>query len=122
MSSILEVGLESHTRLQGVAISCHYKSAMTPQLLNAEQYNLTSSHRSGNLYKLAWKPQRRFRSHTTQRRAVCSHMSVLEAPRMDPRSWPDGEPQDEMSLFLPLMAGREEVLTTIKSAQNMRSK
>jgi hypothetical protein len=24
---------------------------------------------------------------------------LLEAPRMDPRSWPDGEPQDEMSLI-----------------------
>jgi hypothetical protein len=38
---------------------------------------------------------------------------------MDPRSRPDGEPQDEMSIFTP--HGREEVLTTIKSAQNMRS-
>jgi hypothetical protein len=31
---------------------------------------------------------------------------VLEAPRMDPRSQPDGEPQDEMSL-LPLMRERK---------------
>jgi hypothetical protein len=38
---------------------------------------------------------------------------------MDPRSQPDGEPQDEMSPFT--SHGREEVLTTTKSAQNMRS-
>jgi hypothetical protein len=36
---------------------------------------------------------------------------------MDPRSRPDGELQDEMSLFT--SHGREEVLSTIKSAQNM---
>jgi hypothetical protein len=36
-----------------VVRSCHYKSAMTPQLLNAEQCTLSrSSHRSGNLYKV----------------------------------------------------------------------
>jgi hypothetical protein len=35
---------------------------------------------------------------------------------MDPRSRPDGEPQDEMSIFT--SHGREEVLTTIKSAHN----
>jgi hypothetical protein len=38
---------------------------------------------------------------------------------MDPRSPPDGEPQDEISLFA--SHGRDEVLTTIKSAQNMHS-
>jgi hypothetical protein len=38
---------------------------------------------------------------------------------MDPQSRPDGEPQDEMSLFT--SQGREEVLTTIQSVQNMRS-
>jgi hypothetical protein len=38
---------------------------------------------------------------------------------MDPRSWPDGEPQDEMRLFT--SHGQEEVLTTIKSAHNMHS-
>jgi hypothetical protein len=38
----------------------------------------------------------------------------------DPLSRPgDGEPQDEMSIFT--SHGREEVLTTIKSAQNMHS-
>jgi hypothetical protein len=36
---------------------------------------------------------------------------MLEAPIMDPCSRPDGEPQDEMSLFT--SHGREEVLTTI---------
>jgi hypothetical protein len=36
---------------------------------------------------------------------------------MDPQSQPDGEPQDEMSIFT--SHGREEVLTTIKTAQNM---
>jgi hypothetical protein len=36
---------------------------------------------------------------------------------MDPRSWPDREPQDEMSIFT--SHGREEDFTTIKSAQNM---
>jgi hypothetical protein len=40
-----------------------------------------------------WKSQLRFRSHTTRRRAVYSRRSVLEAPRMDPQSWP-AEPQD----------------------------
>jgi hypothetical protein len=35
-------------------------SAMMPQLLNDEQYNLSSPHRSENLYKSAWKPQLRF--------------------------------------------------------------
>jgi hypothetical protein len=39
---------------------------------------------------------------------------------MDPLSRPDGEPQDKMSLFTS-HGGREEVLTTIKSAQNMPS-
>jgi hypothetical protein len=29
----------------------------------------------------------------------CEEHKVLEAPRMDPPSWPDGEPQNEMSLF-----------------------
>jgi hypothetical protein len=47
-------------------------------------------------------------------------VSSVGGPKMmDPRSRPDGEPQDEMSLFT--SHGREEVLTTIKSAQNMRS-
>jgi hypothetical protein len=87
------------TRPQGVARSYHSKLAMTPQLLNAEQYNPSSSHISGNLYKLAWKTQLRFRSHTTQRRVVCSRRSVLEVPRMDARSRPDGEPRDEIKYF-----------------------
>jgi hypothetical protein len=38
---------------------------------------------------------------------------------MDPRSRPDGEPQDDMSLFT--SRGQEEVLITIKSAHNMCS-
>jgi hypothetical protein len=80
-----------------------------------EQYNLSSSQINGNLHtKSAWKPQLRFRSHTTRRQAVCSHRSVLEAPRIDPQSQLDGEPQDETSIFT--SHGREEVLTTIKSA------
>jgi hypothetical protein len=39
---------------------------------------------------------------------------------MDPRNRPDEEPQDEMSLFIS-HGIREEVLTTIRSAQNMHS-
>jgi hypothetical protein len=37
---------------------------------------------------------------------------VLEAPRLDRQSRPDGELQDKMSIFT--SHGREEVLTTIK--------
>jgi hypothetical protein len=51
---------------------------------------------------------------------ILKRQPMLEAPRMDPPSRPDGEPQDEMSIFT--SHGREEVLTTIKSAQNMHSK
>jgi hypothetical protein len=40
-------------------------------------------------------------------------------PKNRSSSWPDGELQDEMSIFT--SHGREEVLTTIKSAQNIRS-
>jgi hypothetical protein len=64
------------------------------QLLINEQYNeITADREQYNTNKLAWKPQLRFQSHTTRRRAVCSRRSVLEAPRMDPRTWP-AEPQD----------------------------
>jgi hypothetical protein len=64
------------------------------QLLIDEQYKERTANREQyNTNELAWKPQLRFRSHTTQRRAVCSCRSVLDAPRMDPQSWP-AEPQD----------------------------
>jgi hypothetical protein len=67
---------------------------MELQLLIDEQYKeRTANCEQYNTYELAWKPQLRFRSHTTRRRAVCSRRSVLEAPRVDPQSWP-GELQD----------------------------
>ena len=36
---------------------------------------------------------------------------------MDPQSQHDGEPDDEMSIYT--SHGREEVMTTMKNAQNM---
>jgi hypothetical protein len=61
------------------------KDDMESQLLIDEQYKERTAHREQyNTNELAWKPQLRFRSHTTRRRAVCSRRSVLEAPRMDP--------------------------------------
>jgi hypothetical protein len=64
------------------------------QLLIDGQYNERTANREQyNTNELAWKPQLRFRSHTTRMRAVCSRRSVLEAPRMDPQSRP-AEPQD----------------------------
>jgi hypothetical protein len=57
-------------------------SSTRKELLIASSIILTSWHGSRN-----WD-----RSHTTQRIAVCSCRSVLEAPRMDPQSWP-AEPQ-----------------------------
>ncbi len=101
VNSSVEACIYSHIELEHV-ITCTFGctngemhvDSFSDELLIDEQYNERTANREQyNTNKLAWKPQLRFRSHTTRRRAVCSRRSVLEAPRMDPRSWP-GEPQD----------------------------
>jgi hypothetical protein len=85
MSSIIQELLivSRNTKRRHGSHNCSLMSSIMKELL------IVSSITKDNI----WKSQLRFRSHATRRRAVCSRRSVLEAPRMDPRSRP-AEPQD----------------------------